>query len=242
MLFRVCLAIFLVGMLFAGDGVHWSYSGDEGPQSWGELSPEFNMCSEGKNQSPINLTEFIDAQLAPISLTYAAVRCRIVNNGHTVKVDFETGSSLQVEGRVYRLLQFHAHSPSENQIEGHSFTLELHLVHGDEYGNLAVIGVMVAEGETNGALASFWKKIPEKEGDSAAIQDAITPEQLLPGDRSYFRFNGSLTTPPCSEGVLWLVMRDPITASKEQIKAFTEVIHGANNRPIQPLNARTVLY
>ncbi|MGB4811941.1 MAG: carbonic anhydrase family protein [Methylophilaceae bacterium] len=219
---------------------HWEYSGETGPQNWATLTPEFGACS-GKNQSPINLTGFIEANLKPIKFSYTSVGSEIVNNGHTVQVNYATGSSITLDGIQYELKQFHLHAPSENLINGKSYPMEAHLVHADKDGNLAVVGVMLAEGKENKALAKIWPQIPREAGEKQTLSSAVTASGLLPTNRDYYRFNGSLTTPPCSEGVRWLVMKKPITASKQQIETFTQAIHHANNRPIQPANARPVL-
>jgi carbonic anhydrase len=240
-LFIVFLFLAPAPTVLAGSGAHWSYSGHRGPEHWGELADAYKMCALGKNQSPIDLTGFIEAELPPLSLTYGAGASEILNNGHSVQVNYKGGSTLEIEGRAFELKQFHFHAPSENRIEGKSFPMEVHLVHADKDGNLAVIAVMVEEGEANGLLASLWKDMPRHEGDRSALSGGLNVMSLLPKDKDYYRFNGSLTTPPCSEGVFWVVMKEPVTASPEQIKEFEEVMHHPNNRPLQPKNARVIL-
>lgn len=224
----------------AGGKVAWEYSGNKGPENWAKLSADFSACA-GKNQSPIDLSGFIEADLAPIKFSYSAGGEQILNNGHTVQVNYAKGSSISIDGDTFKLLQFHFHAPSENHINGKSYPLEAHLVHADDKGNLAVVAVMFEEGAENPGLAAAWKAMPKKAGDKNALSPAIHVDTLLPSDRDYYRFNGSLTTPPCSEGVRWLVMKQPMTASAEQIKAFEHVMHHPNNRPIQAVNARPVL-
>ncbi len=219
---------------------HWTYSGSEGPDNWAKLSPDFAACN-GKNQSPIDLTGFIEAELAPIVFNYVAGGNEILNNGHTIQINYQPGSTIVVDGISFTLKQFHFHAPSENWIKGQSYPLEAHFVHADKDGNLAVIGVMFAEGKANPSLAQAWATLPQAANEKLAITSAINAEALLPVDRDYYRFNGSLTTPPCSEGVRWLVMKTPLSASKEQIAAFAKVIHHGNSRPIQSVNARPVL-
>jgi len=221
-------------------GVHWGYSGAEGPENWAQLSPDYSACS-GKNQSPIDLTGFIEADLEPIRIAYRAGGTEILNNGHTIQVSYSPGSKIQVDGFELELKQFHFHAPSENLINGKSFPMEAHLVHADKDGNLAVIAVMLKEGEANKAIEAAWSLMPESTGDRQTLPDALSAEAILPASRDYYRFNGSLTTPPCSEGVRWLVMKEPISVSKEQIERFTHVMHHPNNRPPQPVNARPVL-
>jgi len=227
------------GVAFCSDGAAWDYTGAAGPENWAKLSPEYGACA-GSNQSPINLSGFIDAKLAPIAFAYKAGSSEILNNGHTVQVNALAGSSIAVDGIQFELKQFHFHVPSENLINGKSLPMEGHLVHADKNGNLAVVAVMVTEGKANKALEKAWAQMP-KQGETLALSSDISPLEILPANRDYYRFNGSLTTPPCSEGVRWLVMKQPISASKEQIEKFLHVIHHHNNRPVQAVNARPVL-
>jgi carbonic anhydrase len=220
---------------------HWGYSGEAGPENWSKLDGKFVMCGIGRNQSPIDLAGFVEADLKPLKANYKAGATDIVNNGHTVQVDYAPGSTLTVDGRTFELKQFHFHAPSENRIGGKQFPLEGHLVHADKDGNLAVVAVMLQEGAANPMLTKLWGKMPAKAGDKSALETGLSVTQLLPADRDYYRFNGSLTTPPCSEGVWWLVLKKPASASKSQVEQFSKTIGFANNRPIQPANARPVL-
>jgi len=231
---------FVVNTAFADEKSHWGYSGDEGPENWAQLTAENNACS-GKNQSPINLTGFIEADLSPITFNYLSGGDQVVNNGHTVQVNYQAGSSIKIDGEQFNLLQFHFHAPSENHINGKSYPLEAHLVHADKQGNLAVVAVMFEQGATNSLLAKSWQNMPEHAGDKNKLTDNVNVDMLLPKNRDYYRFNGSLTTPPCSEGVRWLVMKDPVTVSKQQIEQFKHALHEPNNRPIQAVNSRVVL-
>lgn len=219
---------------------HWGYSGHEGAENWATLSTDNFACS-GKNQSPINLSGFIEADLAPIIFNYEHGGYEILNNGHTVQINYKKGSSITLDGKTFELLQFHFHAPSENHINGNSYPLEAHLVHADKDGNLAVVAVMFKEGNTNSGLNVAWSMMPEHAGDKHQLSNQLSVNNILPNNREYYRFNGSLTTPPCSEGVRWLVMKNPITASKQQIKAFSSVLHEPNNRPLQAVNARPIL-
>lgn len=238
-------ALIAVGMLlfssfaFSSNGAAWDYTGDTGPDNWAKLSPEYGACA-GSNQSPINMTGFVDAKLQPVFFKYGSGSSEILNNGHTVQINTLPGNTIAVDGIEFELKQFHFHVPSENQIRGKSYPMEGHLVHADKDGNLAVVAVMVTEGEENTALAKAWAQMPEK-GEKVALSSEISPLEVLPKKHDYYRFNGSLTTPPCSEGVRWLVMKQPITASKQQIDRFLQVMGHHNNRPVQPVNARTVL-
>ena len=225
---------------YAGSATYWTYSGEKGPDNWAKLRPDYAGCN-GKNQSPINLTGFIKADLKPIDFTYQPEGNEILNNGHTVQVNYAEGSSIVVDGIRFSLKQFHFHAPSENQINGKSYPMEAHLVHADKDGNLAVVAIMFIEGKENKTLAQAWSHMPKNSGDKQTVPSPVAAEGLLPSNRDYYRFNGSLTTPPCSEGVRWLVMKEPVSASRQQIQAFAHVMHHPNNRPVQPTNARLVL-
>jgi carbonic anhydrase len=221
--------------------VHWGYTGHEAPEYWGKLSPDFEMCAKGKNQSPIDLDGFIESSLMPISFNYASGASNIVNNGHTIQVNFAKGSTMAVDGQTFELKQFHFHAPSENHIGGKSFPMEAHLVHADEAGNLAVVAVMYVEGKENTAVKKLWNEMPKMAGGQNMLSEKINASQIMPKNKEYYRFNGSLTTPPCTEGVKWLVLKKYVSVSKEQVDAFSHVMHHPNNRPVQPVNARPVL-
>lgn len=225
---------------FAGDKSPWEYSGKKGPENWAQLTAENAACA-GKNQSPINLTGFIEAELKPLESNYLQGGEQILSNGHTVQVNYQKGSFVTIDGKQFKLLQFHFHAPSENHINGKSYPLEVHLVHADSQGNLAVVAVMFEQGKTNSLLAKAWQDMPSHVGEQHQLTNLINVDELLPINRDYYRFNGSLTTPPCSEGVRWLVMKNAVTASKEQIAQFKHTLHEPNNRPIQALNSRVVL-
>jgi len=235
------IVLLLSSAAYASQGTHWDYSGAKGPEYWGKLDPDFSACSEGKNQSPINLTGFIESDLKPVGIDYKAGGKEIINNGHSIQVNYTPGSKLSVDGREFELKQYHFHAPSENHINGKSYPMEAHLVHADENGDLAVIAVMFVEGQANQSISDAWSHMPEKGGERRSLPSGISAEGILPSNQDYYRFNGSLTTPPCSEGVWWLVMKETVTASKEQIEKFSQIMGYPNNRPIQPLNARPVL-
>ncbi len=220
--------------------LHWSYEGDTSPEHWAEIDKSFFLCKDGSNQSPINLSGFIEADLPPIKFNYHLSSTEIVNNGHTEQVNVKEGSSITLDNTVFHLKQFHFHTPSENQINGKEYPLEAHFVHLSDNGTLAVIAVMFEEGSENEGLEELWKVMPTIEGGHHKV-DAKHLDALLPKNRDYYRFNGSLTTPPCTEGVRWLVMKNSVTMSKAEIRSFEKVVHMHNNRPIQPTNARLIL-
>lgn len=243
LVFTLCAAILAAAPLVAGSGsgAHWGYEGKTGPKNWGDLDKKYHMCKEGMNQSPINITKTADAELDPIEFGYKPSRINVVNNGHTIKADYDAGSDISIDGRYFELKQFHFHTPSENHIEGKSYPMEAHFVHADRYGNLAVVGVVYEIGEADEELEKIWENMPKKNGAHYKSKHTVDGMKLLPSDKAYYRFSGSLTTPPCSEGVLWLVLKQPMTASKAQVQKFHKLFHHDTNRPVQPLNARKVL-
>lgn len=235
------IALLSATTAWAGHGVHWGYGGSEGPEYWGKLAQEYSTCSTGKNQSPVNLTQALEAKLSPLMFNYQTSGQEIENNGHTIQVNFPAGSSLNLDGHVYTLKQFHFHTTSENTIDGKSFPLEGHFVHADDKGNLAVVAVMFDQGSANSDLAQLWQSMPMKANEKVQMQKAFNAAQLLPKEQAYYRFNGSLTTPPCTEGVTWLVLKTALTISAEQVAQFEKAVGGHNNRPVQPINARPIL-
>ncbi len=229
--------------LMAGNYEHgtWSYSGKTGPEHWGDLNKDYIMCRMGKNQSPVNITGAIKADLVPLKINYDVKVKSFLNNGHTVKAVVKNGGYLYVDGKKFRLLQFHFHTPSENLIDGKHFPMEAHFVHSTKDGELAVVAVMFKVGKFNPALQKLIANMPRRAGNEMNVCKAnLRAKDLLPVDLSYYRFNGSLTTPPCSEGVRWFVLKEPVEISSKQLKEFEKVM-GKNNRPIQPINARVIL-
>ena len=215
----------------------WSYSGATGPAHWSEVSP---TCKFGHAQSPINITHAELKDLPALEFAYHPVALNVIDNGHTVQVNYAPGSTLQVGGKTYELQQFHFHHKSETAIHGKHSPLELHLVHKDKDGNLAVVAVLLNDGESNPVVATTWANV------SAEKEKAVTPEnvqvdaaQLLPASHRYYTFSGSLTTPPCTENVTWYVMADPMTVSKAQIEKFAK-LYSNDERPVQPLYGRVV--
>lgn len=239
-------AALLSSMLFAGDhGTHWGYTGHEGPENWGNLSADYSLCKSGNSQSPINISKSVIVTtegLQKIEFDYKTPASEVINNGHTIQVNIKDGSSIKIDGIKFSLKQVHFHTPSENQIEGKNFPLEAHFVHASEKGELAVVALMFEDGKENQIIEKIWNKMPHEAGAKAGCGlSAELINNLLPKDKSYYRFNGSLTTPPCSEGVRWLVLQNYSSISKEQTKEFLDIFHHENNRPIQPINARKVM-
>jgi carbonic anhydrase len=224
--------------LLADGQTQWGYFGDEGPAHWGDK--DFAMCGKGLNQTPINITNAVEANLPPIVFNYQVAGNEIRNNGHTIRVDYAPGSTITVNGHAFELKQFHFHSPSENSIEGKRFPMEAHLVHGDADDNYAVIALLYEEGAENAELEKVWAHMPQEAGQSGPLPEAVDANALLPQNRDYYRFTGSLTTPPCAEGLMWLVMKTPVTISKAQREQFNTLYQG-NTRPLRPLNARLIL-
>jgi carbonic anhydrase len=221
--------------------VHWSYGGARNPTRWGELSENYILCETGQFQSPIDISEknIADEPAQPINFNYQRIPLTIKNNGHTIQVDYPPGSYIQINGETYQLLQFHFHTPSEHTVERNAYGMEMHLVHQNQAGNFAVVGVLIEEGAENYFLQPLWDHFPESEGEKNLEKVMINAQSLLPEKREYYRYDGSLTTPPCSEGVKWYVMKNPIEASAEQIEQFME-IYQMNARPVQPLHRRKI--
>jgi carbonic anhydrase len=224
----------------AKHAAHWSYGGEGGPDHWGELGADNKACASGVQQSPIDLSGALAATVdAPHPAWIPARGGMVVNNGHTIQVDLANAGGLTLDGVTYSLKQFHFHHPSEHTIDGKQAPLELHLVHAAQNGSLAVIGIMFEEGAASSGLDDIWATAPAKEG-KAAVAFGIDVAKFMPAESKAFRYEGSLTTPPCSETVHWTVMAAPQTASASQIAAFSQLFPW-NARPVQPLNRRYVL-
>jgi len=216
---------------------HWTYEGEGEPAHWAELREEFGQCALGHHQSPIPLSgDAAAADLADVDLAYGPTAVNMLNNGHTIQVDQVVDNRMILDGEPYQLLQFHFHAPSEHVVDGRSYPLEMHLVHRNESGELAVVGVFIAEGAANSAFDPVWAHLPAAETDGAIPTGAtVDVAALLPAERAHYHYNGSLTTPPCSENVSWMVMKTPVEMSAAQIAAFTAIMDG-NNRPLQELD------
>jgi len=233
-------------LLASSHTTHWGYTGHEGPSNWSDLDPKYSMCKAGSSQSPVNISRAVTVEsddLRKIKFNYRTGASEVINNGHTVQVNIEGGSFIEVDGIKFSLKQFHFHTPSENQIEGKNFPLEAHFVHVSAKGELAVVAVMFEDSKENEVLKKIWSKMPHKAGETSACGlHSKLINRIIPKDKDYYRFSGSLTTPPCSEGVRWLVMEDYSHISAAQTKEFFDLFKHANNRPIQPINARKVMH
>lgn len=220
---------------------HWTYEGEEGPEHWGELDPSYAACGTGTSQSPIDVSTPAEQDLANIAFHYQPSEVNILNNGHTVQVNYDTGSYIELDGVRYDVAQFHYHAPSEHAVDGKLFAAELHIVHKNADGGLAVVGILLDEGEQNNAYQPFIQNLPSEESDVKDVGVTVNAADLLPVEHTTFRYSGSLTTPPCSEGVNWLLMTTPVEISAEQIAALTSIFEEGNSRPVQPLNDRPLV-
>ena len=222
-----------------GGEVYWSYEGDTGPDRWGGLAPSFSVCDSGLEQSPVDLAGAIPAAAADgLDIRWQPTEARVADTEHTVQVDMAGGSSIVLEGRRFSLLQFHFHLPAEHTVDGGRFPMEAHFVHTAEAGDRAVIGIFMERGESDPNIQRIWEAVPEA-GAASGTLTRFDPRALLPDARAYFRYSGSLTTPPCSEAVSWVVMAEPVSVSQVQLDAFA-ASHPFNARPAQPLNGRSI--
>ena len=253
---KVCfivLAIVLLGFSAQwGEGVstiakaaeiHWTYQNLSGPDHWAELDPSFAACTSGQAQSPINLTAADSVDLVDPHFHYEPVPLNLLNNGHTVQIPYAPGSYMMVDGEQYNLLQFHFHSPSEHAIEGKVQSAELHLVHQSEAGQLAVLAILLQGDEQISESVAGYRELsqvlPAKAGDRVRTEETINAQTLLPTKATTYRYSGSLTTPPCTEAVNWLVMTEPVKLPPKQISQYERLLNH-NNRPLQQLNLRRV--
>ena len=216
--------------------VHWGYEGDHGPEHWGE---NFATCAAGKKQSPLNIVGPFEKSKEVVKADYKEISMKILNNGHTIQVNIEPGTgTLTVNKEQYELLQFHFHRPSEEQVDGKNLAMTVHFVHKSKEGKLAVLGVLMNEGKENATIKSLWANLPPKEGEEyLPAKMLINPSSLLPSDMSFFSYEGSLTTPPCTEGVSFFILKNNVDLSKAQVAKFPFKL---NARPVQALNDRKI--
>lgn len=247
MLTKGCIALCLTISLASGYSVsraeapHWGYYGDIGPDYWGDLSEEFTSCKTGKAQSPINIGRQVMGRLPPLQIRYRSSPIILINNGHSIKIEVPPGNQLTIAGKDYELKQFHFHTPSEHARSSYRLPMEIHFVHKSRDGELAFLAVLARiTYRPNPILKRIWEYIPQEAGETAApARLHINPVSLVPVKRDYLTYQGSLTTPPCTEGVRWIVMQEPLRVSRDQVDRLTRGI-GDNARPVQPLNDRTV--
>lgn len=232
--------IILTNLAFANPKVHWSYIGKENPTNWGELSSDFAICSTGQNQSPINFEKTSSEKPVNIVFNYQDTPLTIVNNGHTIQVNYSKKSTINIDGKEYELIQYHFHTPSEHTMDGQATAMELHLVHKNQEGEIAVVGILIKQGQENLVIKEIWKHISLEKGEINLPNININAKDFIPVEHSHYHYIGSLTTPPCTEGVNWIVFKTPIEVSQEQIEKFAR-IYQSNARPVQPLNQREIV-
>lgn len=228
---------------------HWGYVGEGGPEYWPRLSPAYAACGQGGGQSPVDIIQNasdssgawrIDYRSTSLKIAHHEHVTNIVDNGHTIQVTVDEGSKLTTDRGTYTLKQFHFHTPSEHAIDGSRFPMEVHFVHQDAEGRFAVVAALYQLGPENENLAKIIPHLPKVKGGSASLADVRLELAFhLPATNASYSYMGSLTTPPCSENVEWLVFRDPISASAAQLETFARVL-GPTSRPLQPLNGRTI--
>jgi carbonic anhydrase len=225
-----------------GHDVHWAYEGANGPQAWADLTPDYSACGNGQRQSPIHIqsTFTLQGPAEPLGFRYQPSAGSVINNGHTIQVDVSGYNTLSVRGSTYRLVQFHFHHPAEEMVNGRSFAMVAHLVHRNDQGQLAVVAVLLDPGTANPLVQQVWTHMPLEVNDRVPVPNGqIDLRGLLPDDQRYYQFLGSLTTPPCTEGVLWMVMKQPMTVSDAQLRLFSQLFP-MNARPVQPVSGRIV--
>ena len=225
---------------FAAEGHQWSYEGAGGPDHWGDLDAASKVCASGSQQSPIDVERPIEADLPDLKIQWAKSADTIVNNGHTIQLNVAPGSTLMLGDDEYKLVQFHFHRPSEHLVDGKRFPMEVHFVHQHSSGRLAVVGVLMSAGKENPAFNKVVATMPDKERPAVKADPAIDPNGFLPDDLDYYRYNGSLTTPPCAETAAWLLLTDPIEVSEADVARFAK-LYAMNARPVQKDNRRFVL-
>jgi carbonic anhydrase len=217
----------------------WSYEGENGPANWGKINSEWAKCGTGNRQSPIDLRDGMKVDLEQIAFDYRPSGFNVVDNGHTIQVGLGYGNFITVQNRTFELIQFHFHRPSEERINGRGTEMVVHLVHKDGEGKLAIVAVMLQRGAPNSMIQTVWNNLPLEKNNTIAPVVAIDVNEILPARRDYFTFLGSMTAPPCSEGVLWMVMKEPMPASPAQMALFSR-LYPMNARPIQPGGGRVV--
>ena len=220
-------------------GTHWSYEGESGPANWSKINVDWAKCGNGSRQSPIDIRDGMKVELEQISFDYHPSSFNVVDNGHTVQVGVSGGNYITVQNRMFELQQFHFHRPSEERINGKAFEMVVHLVHRDAEGRLAVLALLLERGAPQATIQTVWNNLPLEKFETMQPTILLDPAEMLPARRDYYTYMGSLTSPPCSEGVLWLVMKQPVQASPAQMALFSR-LYPLNARPIQPASGRII--
>ena len=220
-------------------GTHWSYEGESGPANWSKINVDWAKCGNGNRQSPIDIRDGMKVELEQISFDYHPSSFSVVDNGHTVQVGVSGGNYITVQNRMFELQQFHFHRPSEERINGKAFEMVVHLVHRDAEGRLAVLALLLERGAPQATIQTVWNNLPLEKFETMQPTILLDPAEMLPARRDYYTYMGSMTSPPCSEGVLWLVMKQPVQASPAQMALFSR-LYPLNARPIQPANGRII--
>ncbi len=222
-----------------GTTMHWSYEGDDGPLRWGKLNPSYAKCDIGERQSPIDIRDGLRVDLNPVTFDYKPSRFNVIDNGHTIQVAVGPGNYISLLGHTYELVQFHFHKPSEERINGRSFEMVVHMVHKDGEGKIAVVAILLERGKAQSLIQSVWNNLPLEKNDP--VQPLVTMDvtQLLPQQREYYTYMGSLETPPCTEGVLWIVLKQTVEISPEQLAIFSR-LYPMNARPVQKTFGRVI--
>jgi carbonic anhydrase len=222
----------------------WDYEGPRGAEHWSTLDPDYAPCNVGKEQSPIDIRDTQKAQLPPLRFEYKPESVKyVINNGYTIRVNYHdapgTGNFLIVGEKRYQLTQFHFHRPSEEYVHGRQYDMVLHLMHKAGDGEVAGVAVLLQAGRANPLIEQIWKHMPKTEGQQEAAGLDVNPAAMLPHETGYYVYTGSVTAPPCTEGVKWFVLKTPVEVSAAQIKAFAG-LYPHDVRPLQPLNGRVV--
>lgn len=245
---KIVILVFLIANLIGTSGTQdqktghdWGYDGVEGPSHWGDIKPDFATCKKGHHQSPIDISKTQTADLPVLKFDYKSSPLDIIDNGHTIMINYAPGSFFRTGGKQYQLVQFHFHRPSEETIHGKHFEMEVHLVHADPTGHLAVVAILLKKGVDNPLVHELWNDLPkEREKEEVLDNVPIDLTALLPANRGYYTFSGSLTTPPCSENVTWIVLKHPVTVTAAEIEKFGK-LYRHDARPTQALYDRVVL-
>lgn len=221
--------------------IHWSYEGQGSPENWGKLNGAWETCGKGVFQSPIDIQNTVEAHLPPLALNFEPYSGSIINNGHTIQITVHDDDKFTLDNKPFQLKQFHFHTPSENKITGRTFPMEAHFVYADADGGLAVVAVMLVTGKENPDIETILLDVPNEVNQERPLKKIINLYNLFPQDKHYYRYSGSLTTPPCTEGITWLVMKNPVELSEKQLSHFQQALKHANNRPVQPLSGRLIV-